>query len=101
MIRKGTCDDIDKILKITKACAAHMIAKNIFQWNAFYPNKTAFENDINRGEWYILETNSSIIGCITMSTLMDKEYTPISWLTPNKNNIYVHRLDIHPVHQGQ
>ena len=30
---------------------------------------------------------------------MDEEYIPISWLTPNKNNIYIHRLAIHPENQ--
>ena len=32
---------------------------------------------------------------------MDEEYIPIDWLTPNTNNIYIHRLAIHPDAQGQ
>lgn len=101
MIRKGTLDDIDNILHITKACAADMIAKNIFQWNEFYPNKTPFINDAKRGELYVLEVENKIVGCITVSTFMDEEYIPIPWLTPNKNNIYIHRVAIHPNLQGQ
>jgi ribosomal protein S18 acetylase RimI-like enzyme len=101
MIRKATLLDIDIILKITKACATSMISKNIFQWNAHYPNKLAFTNDVQRGELYVLELNNQIIGCITISTLMDDEYIPVTWLTPNKNNIYIHRLAIHPSHQGK
>ncbi len=101
MIRKGTAADIDNILKITKACATYMIAKNIFQWNEFYPSKTPFLNDVNRGELYVLEIENEIIGCVTISTFMDEEYIPISWLTPNKNNIYIHRLAIHPKQQGK
>ena len=101
MIRKGTRDDIDKIIEITKACAAHMIEKKILQWNEFYPNKTAFVNDVNREEFYVLEINNTILGCITISTFMDEEYIPISWLTPNKNNIYIHRLAVHPTLQGK
>lgn len=101
MIRKGTISDIDNILEITKACAAYMITENIFQWNEFYPNKAAFINDVNRGEFYVLENDNTILGCITISTFMDEEYTPISWLTPNKNNIYIHRLAVHPNLQGK
>ena len=32
---------------------------------------------------------------------MDKEYIPITWLTENKNNLYIHRLAVHPMHQGE
>jgi len=101
MIRKGTHDDLDTIIEITKACAANMIEKNILQWNEFYPNKTAFINDVNREEFYVLEVDNTVLGCITISTFMDQEYIPISWLTQNKNNIYIHRLAVHPNLQGK
>lgn len=100
MIRKGTLEDIDRIIEITKACAKFMIENDIYQWNEHYPNKTAFENDVSRGELYVLENHSKIIGCIVISTFMDDEYIPISWLTESGNNIYIHRLAIHPKHQG-
>jgi ribosomal protein S18 acetylase RimI-like enzyme len=101
MIRKGTLSDIVKIIEITKACAKYMVDKNIHQWNEFYPNKAAFTKDINREEFYVLEINNTILGCITISTFMDQEYIPISWLTQNKNNIYIHRLAVHPNLQGK
>lgn len=101
MIRRGTEKDIDNILQITKACASHMISKNIFQWNEFYPNKKPFEKDAERKELYVMQLEKQIIGCITISTFMDEEYIPINWLTPNKNNIYIHRLAVHPNEQGK
>jgi ribosomal protein S18 acetylase RimI-like enzyme len=101
MIRKGKYSDIDKILEITKSCAIHLTAQDIFQWNEHYPNKSAFEHDVLRKELYVLEGNSSIIGTIVLSTLMDSEYIPIIWLTENKNNLYIHRLAIKPEHQGK
>ena len=101
MIRKATLNDIDGIIDITKACAKYMIARNIFQWNEHYPNRTPFENDVKRDELYVLEIENRIIGCIVISIVMDDEYIPIKWLTPNENNIYIHRLAIHPKHQGK
>ncbi|WP_142784645.1 GNAT family N-acetyltransferase [Changchengzhania lutea] len=100
MIRKGTLEDIDSIIEITKACAVHMISKGIFQWNEFYPNPQAFIHDANRSELYVLEKDSNIVGCITLSIVMDAEYKPIRWLTPNLDNIYIHRLAVHPEYQG-
>jgi ribosomal protein S18 acetylase RimI-like enzyme len=101
MIRKATLEDIDSIIEITKACAKHMISQNIFQWNEHYPKPKAFETDVDRKELYVLEIENEIAGCIVISTFMDDEYVPINWLTPNTNNIYIHRLAIHPKHQSK
>ena len=101
MIRKATTLDIDAILKITKACAKHMINNSIYQWNDHYPNPKIFKKDIERNELYVYELENTILGCIVITTLVDAEYIPVKWLTPNNKNIYVHRLAIHPDYQGK
>ncbi len=101
MIRKGSFKDIVSIMHLTRACAKVMIANGIYQWNEHYPNPSAFKNDIERNELYVLDFKGKIMGTIVVSTLMDKEYIPIKWLTKNENNIYIHRLAIHPNIQGQ
>lgn len=101
MITKAKLSEIDKIITITRACAAKMISEGIFQWNEHYPNKEAFINDYNRGELYLLHGAKKIIGCITVSTLKDKEYQTVTWLTPDNNNYYIHRLAVDPQYQGQ
>lgn len=101
MIRKATKTDIDSILNLTKACAKNMISKGIFQWNEYYPHRNAFENDVKLGELFLFENENTILGCIVISTLMDAEYIPVEWMTANNNNIYIHRLAVHPDHQGK
>lgn len=101
MIRKAKQTDIEAILTMTKACAKAMIAKGIYQWNEHYPSEAAFTNDLKRNELYVLLDRDKIIGSIVVSTLMDEEYIPIKWLTKNDNNIYIHRLAIHPEYQGK
>ena len=101
MIRKGTPKDITEIIEITKACSRFMIDNGIYQWNEHYPNKAAFKNDVLRDELYVIEKEKKLFGCIVISSFMDKEYAPISWLTKNKRNIYIHRLAIHPDYQGK
>ena len=93
--------DIDTIMAMTKACAKHMISKGIYQWNEYYPNKDAFVKDVRRNELFVLEINGEIMGLLVISTLMDNEYQSIDWLTDNKNNIYIHRLAVHPAFQGK
>lgn len=99
MIRKAKQTDIEAILTMTKACAKAMIAKGIYQWNEHYPTEVAFINDLKRNELYVLLDRDKIIGSIVISTLMDEEYILIKWLSKNENNIYIHRLAIHPEYQ--
>ena len=101
MIRLAIDSDIDKILEITKQCALSMIKQDIYQWNEHYPNRKAFQNDLSRNELYVIEISAEVIGCITLSNMMDEEYKDIQWLTVSYHNLYVHRLAILPLHQGK
>lgn len=101
MIRRAKIPEIPNILNITKACAAFMIDKGIYQWNEEYPSATAFEKDIEREELFVLEKSSNIIGTVVISTVMDEEYVPVNWLTPDGASIYIHRLSIDPKFQGK
>ena len=53
MIREATVGDLDTILEITKSCAKELVSKNIFQWNDYYPNRSAFENDLYNKWLYV------------------------------------------------
>ena len=101
MIRKASGKDIDAILGITHACAKLLIQHGIFQWSEQYPDRESFERDIARDELFVYEINEEIIGCVTITTLVDKAYEPVKWLTANDNNIYIHRLAVHPDYQGK
>lgn len=101
MIRRAQTSEIQKIMDITKACALKMSSEGIYQWNDDYPNMEAFELDLSRDELYVILVGAKVVGCITISTLKDVEYNSIEWLTPDRKNIYVHRLAIHPNFQGR
>ncbi len=101
MIRRAKISEIPDILRVTRACAAFMTDKNIFQWNENYPSKATFETDIERNELYVLVINEQIIGSIVVSSCIDAEYIPVSWLTATDRNLYIHRLAVHPSYQGR
>ena len=96
MIRKAKPSEIVEIIRITQACAVKMASEGIFQWDENYPNTQAFEKDLIRGELYVLIHKDTVIGCITISTEKDDEYNQIAWLTEDMNNVYIHRLAVHP-----
>lgn len=101
MTCSATEKDIDSLLEITSACALHMQNQSIFQWNALYPSKETFEEDLKRKELFVFKLDTKPIGCIVISTFMDDEYKEVNWLTPNENNVYIHRLAVHPEQQGK
>ena len=86
---------------MTRACAAKMISEDIFQWNEHYPNQEAFENDISRDELFVLVIAEKIAGCVTISSEKDEEYKPVEWLTEDGDQLYIHRLAVHPQFQHQ
>ncbi|TRZ46473.1 GNAT family N-acetyltransferase [Robertkochia solimangrovi] len=96
MVRIALTKEIDRLLEIARACDRHMRTKGIIQWTDNYPSKEAFLKDIEREELYVLEDNNIIIGCVVISKLKDEFYNEIEWLTPDKNNYYIHRLAVHP-----
>ncbi|WP_228236533.1 GNAT family N-acetyltransferase [Allomuricauda sp. M10] len=100
MIRRAKISEIPDILSITRLCALKMEQNGIFQWNEHYPSEAAFLKDIARDELYVIE-EGSILGTIVVSTFMDEEYIPIQWLTTSGNSTYIHRLSVHPEHQGK
>lgn len=101
MIQQAKISEINEILNMTNACRIAMEAKGIYQWTLDYPSQKVFERDIARDELYVLKDSGYIIGCIVVSTFMDEEYRSVNWLTPNTTNYYIHRLGVHPRHQGQ
>ena len=96
MIRTGDISDIDDILNITKSCALHMIQNDIYQWNEHYPDRSSFVNDAENQELYVYIKNGKVVACISICVNMDEVYLPVEWQTKNANNLYIHRLAVHP-----
>ena len=55
----------------------------------------------NEHLYVLISNNKEIIGCVSITYEMDDFYKNIDWISPSNKNIYVHRLAVHPNHQGQ
>lgn len=96
MIRSAQPEDLENIKQLTEACASALKELGIHQWNEHYPSLPRLEKDIRQKELFILEKAEEIVGIIVLTTVMDEEYSPVTWLTVNQNNLYVHRLAVNP-----
>jgi ribosomal protein S18 acetylase RimI-like enzyme len=100
-IEKANLSDLDTLYALTCKCGAHMREQGIFQWDSNYPSRTVLKNDIDSGELWILRGQEIIKGMIVLTEAMDEEYREVQWLTPNEDNLYVHRLAVLPELQGK
>ncbi|SDR88839.1 Acetyltransferase (GNAT) family protein [Gillisia sp. Hel1_33_143] len=100
-IRLATSSDLQNIKSLTEACALAMQEKGIFQWNEHYPSLKKLEFDVDHNELFVLENYDKLLGIIVLTHIMDEEYIPISWLTANSKNLYIHRLATDPATWGK
>lgn len=101
MITKASTLDLKQLYSITKSCAKHMIKNGIYQWNEVYPSKEVLQKDIELQQIWKLEENETIVGIIVLTEIEDKEYLNVKWLSESSNNLYIHRLAVHPNFQGK
>lgn len=100
LFREANLKEVDCVMQIIRSCTLDMISKKIYQWNEKYPNLQTFINDINNKKLYVLELNSELIGCVSITLEMDEFYKKINWISQTDKNMYVHRLAVHPKYQG-
>ena len=101
MIKKAVSKDVAEIYALTKSCAKHLIENGIFQWNEQYPSSEVLNKDIELQQLYKLEIDNRIVGIIVLTEIEHVEYKNVEWLTENGNNLYIHRLAVHPNFQGK
>ena len=100
MIRRAKILEIPEILALTRACAADMISRGIYQWDDQYPSENIFRKDIQLGRLFLRIEDEKLLGLIALCEDKDPEYEEVNWLTPDGRNLYVHRLAVHPRYQG-
>lgn len=99
-IKKSTSFDLEDAFGIIIDCKIDLERQGIFQWTAHYPTLQILQDDIEQGYLYQISINGNISGIISINTVQDKEYRNISWESPEKYSLVIHRLAIDPKCQG-
>lgn len=98
-IRLSTFDDIPQIETIINDAKAYLASQNIDQWQNGYPNAAQVENDIKKGESFVVVNEDNTIMATSMFTLRkEPTYKKIidgNWLI-SEDEIYgvIHRMAI-------
>ena len=94
IIRKANKADLDNIMLMYKSCVKGMLANNIDQWDATYPNTGVIMEDLIAQSYFVAEENSIIIGGINIDQNQDKTYLDINWSDTSNQFLVVHRLAV-------
>jgi GNAT superfamily N-acetyltransferase len=94
IIRKAQTSDLGNIMLMYKSCVKGMLANDIDQWDATYPNAGVIMEDLIAQTYFVAEENSIIIGGINIDQNQDKTYLEIDWEDKSDSSLVVHRLGV-------
>ena len=98
-IRRSTLNDVAQIMVIINDAKTYLASQNIDQWQNGYPNAEQVENDIEKGESFVVVNDDDTIMATSMFTLRKeptyKEILEGNWLI-SEDEVYgvVHRMAI-------
>ena len=94
IIRKANKADLDNIMLMYKSCVKGMLANNIDQWDATYPNTEVIMADLIAQTYFVVIENEIIIAGINIDQNQDKPYLEINWKDKFDSFLVVHRLGV-------
>lgn len=100
-IEKGQLADLQALFQIYKNGKIELDRKGIFQWTDAYPSIFTVEDDLKKGDLYVLKNDIEIIGAINVNEEQDEIYRKIDWKFDDSKVLVVHRLVINPKYQRQ
>ena len=89
------------LLSLYRTVTAHLRDSGIHQWDWFYPNGFVIQGDIRRGAAYGILDGNQIIGAMAVDDRQSDQYHGLPWSDPFELPACIHRLAVHPAHQGQ
>lgn len=99
-IRHARPDDISSILQLVAEVVPLMNAGGNLQWDANYPNREIFTEDIRHDKLWVAEVDGQIAGVSAITTDQDPEYAEVGW-DLSETAIVTHRLAVSPRFHGR
>lgn len=99
--RQGTIDNLNNICKLITAAINTMEEKGIHQWDAIYPTKEDFANDIINDTLYTVTEGAQLIAIYTINTEYNPEYLNTKWTYNGEMTCIIHRLCVSPEVQNR
>lgn len=89
------------ILSLFKAVTAELQKSGIKQWDRFYPNRFVIGKDLKEQHLFGVKEKGQVIAVITVDQNQSEKYQTIIWEDNAEKAGCIHRLAVHPEHQGK
>jgi GNAT superfamily N-acetyltransferase len=93
--------DFIEILYLLRVCILDMNQKGLKHWNSVYPGPDLIKNDLEKSTIYLIKDKGICKGMLTLDSVEPDNYKEIEWSTPAQKPLFLHRLAVHPIWQGQ
>ena len=96
--------DLHELPEVTQFYAevtSDLRKKGIDQWDRFYPNRFVMKNDLKNGTLFGIKEEKQLIGAIVLDKNENKQYMKLQWNDHSGRPLIIHRLAVHPIHQGK
>jgi ribosomal protein S18 acetylase RimI-like enzyme len=101
IFRRASETDADEVAALFQAALRHLRAEGIDQWDELYPDRAILEEDIAKGEMYLLIDEGKLASAVVLNEEQYEEYSTAGWIDRDGRTAVVHRLCVHPDLQGQ
>lgn len=100
-IRKGTLDDLNKIVEMYIIARRDLQENDIHQWDHNDPSIQMLHEDIKSGNLYVAVKGNDILGSVVLDEEKEPEHKDIDWAVEDGKALYLHRLVVHLDFQGE
>jgi len=99
--RLGKYEDLEAITVLIQETIKEMEKHGIYQWDEIYPTVEDFEEDIKKGNLYVVEKNEEVMALYVISDESDEAYHYAEWKYPNETSLVLHRFCVSPSFQNR
>ena len=94
--RKATLGDIDSMERLIMQAKASLKRAGVDQWQGVYPDRSTCEQDVSKGEAYVLELDGAVAGMATLSFEKEAGYEHIEGAGWRGGGLYavIHRMAV-------
>ncbi len=98
-IRLAIREDLPALMALMRRVVPPMRAMGNLQWDESYPNEAVFQRDIDQGQLWLADVETSIAGVAAVTTDQEPDYAQAGW-DINEPAVVVHRLAVDPEFRG-
>lgn len=99
--RKARSDEVTAIMDVIHEAIAAMQSQGIHQWDQHYPTSHWIHKDIEKGSGFVVADQTEILAYVCVNEDQPDEYAMIKWEDEDGKCCVIHRLVVHPKHQGK